>query len=684
MRDWGFVSNSKSRDLPGRPLTASLGFLLALSFWPVLAETGRLPGRYDQWLNQEVVYLISDEERKAFLRLGTDAARDQFIEEFWAARNPVRNAGRNPAREEHYRRLAYVNQHFGRESNTPGWKTDMGRTYILLGPPVSRAPFRGYSQICPAELWLYRNPTGNPSLPPFFYILFYMPEDAAEFRYYRPFLDGPMKLVRGAQLQTNREAYELLKPLGGDLARAAFSLIPGDPLDTQEFQPSITSDVLVAKIENYANDAWERRRVREARRLRAQVQSWFLVPEERPLEAAVSVLADPQGEHWVDLAILIDDERLGRPDGRGNLVVSSGYRLFTREGELVFEDSAEASYPAYEQGRFRPFLLASRIPVAPGAYRLELEVVNREASRYRTAERIFDAGESVLGEPVLVQAVRTAGPETPGTPFRYFGVQFVPAANRVFTQRDSLRVLFPIQAEGSPERVYQLEYILAHRVDRDLRRTFTETVPGAEFRNGRLLKAKTLPLGDLAPGDYRMVIHLREQGSPRVMASANIGFHIQESSPLVELYVAGNRQGLSAPASAYLRGLAAVAQRRSAQAESYLRSAVESRPANPDALRLLASLYHRSGKHNLAGALYHNFGGAFLSSHPESLAQVALSLAHTGDLAAADNLLADGQRRFPNDRILRTAFLQIERFRVGRKGNFSSADGPVSRMQPLH
>src|ERR1700674_5302339 len=85
-----------------------------------------LPEKYGKWLDEEVTYIITEEERKAFLRLSEDKAREQFIEDFWAVRNPLRSSGPNPYKEEHYRRIEYANEHFGRQSNTPGWKTDMG------------------------------------------------------------------------------------------------------------------------------------------------------------------------------------------------------------------------------------------------------------------------------------------------------------------------------------------------------------------------------------------------------------------------------------------------------------------------------------------------------------------------------------------------------------------------------
>ena len=130
----------------------------------------RLPSqKYAKWLNEEVVYIITDdEERKEFLKLPSDDARDAYINEFWEIRNPLRGSERNPYKEEHYKRIEYANETFGRETATPGWKTDMGRTYILFGKPRSRAPYKGYGQIYPLELWFYSNNSGNPSFPPFF------------------------------------------------------------------------------------------------------------------------------------------------------------------------------------------------------------------------------------------------------------------------------------------------------------------------------------------------------------------------------------------------------------------------------------------------------------------------------------------------------------------------------------
>src|ERR1700730_3922740 len=88
---------------------------------------------YKKWLQEEVPYIISDEERAAFLQLQTNEEREQFIEAFWQRRDPTPDTVENEFKEEHYRRIAYTNERFA--SGIPGWRTDRGRIYIIWGKP---------------------------------------------------------------------------------------------------------------------------------------------------------------------------------------------------------------------------------------------------------------------------------------------------------------------------------------------------------------------------------------------------------------------------------------------------------------------------------------------------------------------------------------------------------------------
>jgi len=122
---------------------------------------------YRKWLNEDVTYIITDEEKSAFTRLQTDEEREQFIENFWLRRDPTPDTVENEFREEHYRRIAYANEHFA--SGIPGWKTDRGRIYICYGPPdelddhssggsYERPPEEGGGETAtyPFQQWRYR------------------------------------------------------------------------------------------------------------------------------------------------------------------------------------------------------------------------------------------------------------------------------------------------------------------------------------------------------------------------------------------------------------------------------------------------------------------------------------------------------------------------------------------------
>ena len=118
--------------------------------------------RYSKWLNEDVVYIIDDAERAAFEKLTTDEEREKFIEQFWARRDPTPGTPENEFKDEHYRRIAFANNHFGTASGTPGWKTDRGHIYIVYGPPdeIDAHPSGSGNAAHGYELWTYRHVEG--------------------------------------------------------------------------------------------------------------------------------------------------------------------------------------------------------------------------------------------------------------------------------------------------------------------------------------------------------------------------------------------------------------------------------------------------------------------------------------------------------------------------------------------
>jgi GWxTD domain-containing protein len=619
----------------------------------------KLPERFQRWIDQDVVYIITDEERKEFLALNTDEEREKYEDNFWAIRNPKHSSEHNAYKEEHYARIEYANAHFGRDSNTPGWMTDMGRTWILFGAPTSRHPYIGYSQIYPFEIWMYENNTGSTNLPSFFYLLFYIDGDIGEYKFYRPFLDGPMKLVRGSQFNSNRDVYNFLKPMGGDIAHAILSLVPSEPVDLVNYTPEMGSDILISHIQNFANDPFNVKKLREMRSLSARVNSYFMVDQDRPLGISSLVLADPAGKSWLDYGVLIDDAKLGQRDG-SQLKVNISYRLTTAAGETVLEDSEERAWNAFSDtspdARFAPFVIASRLPIEPGAYKLLIEVSNHQSQQTYKGDTAVTAGPVSLASfagPLITTSVDRVARPNAFQPFQYFGVQFHPSAKHEVSHPDPLRLLFEVHEPAGATADYQMEYIVASPQDKDARRSITDVVKHAEFKDGRLLKSKSIAINDLENGDYRLIVNLRQDGSREVLASSNTVVRISAEKAELPLYFLADSQALGRPGvAAYLRALEAVSQKDDAAAADYFRQALDQNPANVVAGQWLVQLYFGDRKYGPIADLYKRLGVNAFKGSPVTLAQVALSLRQNGDLEQARSVLAVGLGLFPGNATL--------------------------------
>lgn len=151
------------------PVLAATSLAVYSQSPPIAQEEAR--DFYRKWLDEDVAYIITDEEREVFLNLTSPEEKESFIEQFWRRRDPDPDTAENEFREEHYRRIAYANDHFS--VGLPGWKSDRGRIYILHGPPDSReyhdqgeqyyrpmSEGGGNTTTYAWELWYYRNIPG--------------------------------------------------------------------------------------------------------------------------------------------------------------------------------------------------------------------------------------------------------------------------------------------------------------------------------------------------------------------------------------------------------------------------------------------------------------------------------------------------------------------------------------------
>jgi len=78
-------------------------------------------------------YIVTPQEERIFREMPPED-RGEFIMDFWARRDSDPSTPENEFRSVYYTRLAVADKAF--RAGIPGWMTDKGRIYILLGPPT--------------------------------------------------------------------------------------------------------------------------------------------------------------------------------------------------------------------------------------------------------------------------------------------------------------------------------------------------------------------------------------------------------------------------------------------------------------------------------------------------------------------------------------------------------------------
>lgn len=235
-------------------MTARVGFThLVFSLSTGLFGQGKLANlspAHRRWLEEEVVYIITDKEKELVLSLETEEARERFIAAFWSKRNPDPATLENEFKKEHDRRLDYANRFLGRDSPRPGWRTDRGRMYVILGEPQQKQSYDGLAEVVSIEHWFYQGEQAR-GLPPFFDLLFFKERDVGEYRLYNPLMDGPRALLRMGPFspQDDRAVMRQLTSVSVDLARAAVSIDRGEVAEGREGRFPMGSNFTMAAIE---------------------------------------------------------------------------------------------------------------------------------------------------------------------------------------------------------------------------------------------------------------------------------------------------------------------------------------------------------------------------------------------------------------------------------------------------
>jgi GWxTD domain-containing protein len=459
------------------------------------------------WADGPVNIILSDVEKKAFGQLKSEAERQQFIDNFWGSRNANPSSRVNEFKQEFEGRVAKANALFGGDSSREGWQTERGRYYLLLGEPKSRAQFKGYGQLRPIELWFYSGKKEYPQLPAFFYLMFFERDEVGDYRRYSPFIDQPQSLVK-ATIRGNADAYRILNAANSELARASLSLIPGEPVDTTNFAPTMYSDAVLAQINQIPKRAFER-----AGLLKELVNVKLKYGGTTAMTLYPFMLSPDT--FAVDLAI-------DRPDGLDETTVET---VVSRDGKE--EGRTEGRFAKGEP-------VVGRLVLKPGDYVIESKLSSPDGTRN------FMARESLHLQPPArftlsdVMFFRSATPAPAGVtnPFSHAGYQFEADVRKQFHPADKLQVLFQIAAPDAtfdPRKKIAIDYTIAGIHNAATRWTFHDDVDLERFDGNRLLlNSKTMSIRELTPGRYFLVIMATDPAGHR--ASQTVSFEVTDIS----------------------------------------------------------------------------------------------------------------------------------------------------------
>jgi GWxTD domain-containing protein len=381
-----------------------------VAFLVALALLGELSEAHRKWIEEEVPYIITDREKEVFLQLQTVEERDRFIDAFWSRRDPNPATPINEFREEHYKRIEYANQFLGRDTFRPGWRTDRGRYYILLGEPKTIERFSGGNEIVDSELWFYQG-GGERGLPGAFFLLFFQRDGVGEFELYHPVADGPTRLFRTAGLlpgQDDLAAVEKLEQLSADLAHASLSYDAGLAPDYLTGRASLGTDSVLVRIEESPKrairtdylDAW----LKYGNRVAADYSFNYV-----PNRSLFWIAAGPSSAAIVHYSLELDPESFGlaTDEDRKKFYTTFDVTLEARdpEGTLVLandrSDYVELTPSQVKEIERYPVAYRDSFPLVPGRYNLSVVFRNRALKKYTVAETEltvpdFGSGASTL------------------------------------------------------------------------------------------------------------------------------------------------------------------------------------------------------------------------------------------------------------------------------------------------
>ncbi len=473
---------------------------------------------YKQWLNEDVVYIISPEERQAFLQLETNEEREQFIEQFWLRRSSNPDLPDNDFKEEHYRRIAYANEHFA--SGIPGWKTDRGRMYIMWGPadeveshPTGGTYDRpmeeggGSTSTYPWETWRYRYMEGIGENVIWEFV---DPSGSGE---YRLTMDPSEK---DALLHVPGAGLSLLESMGmasktDRFTRSDGTNLPrsmgGEPASMNEFN----------RLEQYSK-AFRPPQVKY-KDLEALVTA-RIVRDQVHFAYRTDFLKVTNDTVLVPVTVQIPNNQLSfdSKDGVHSATLNIFGRVSTLTGRVVqtFEDPVSRDFPdsLFQRSLKLQSIYQKAVPLRPGLYRLDIvikDVKSGNVGVVNTRLQVPRYGDEALEASSLILA-----DQLEHVPAKQIGTgQFVLGSSKVRPKLDGefpsdikLGIYMQVYNLKPDEKTHKSNATFQYTVKKGNEQVmqFKETSDEMKQTGEQITIERLLPLVTLAPGKYSIEI----------------------------------------------------------------------------------------------------------------------------------------------------------------------------------
>jgi GWxTD domain-containing protein len=485
-----------------------------------------LAGPWKKWMSEDVTYIITDEERQAFKRLKTDEERQQFVEQFWLRRDPTPDTEENEYKEEHYRRIAYSNDHYA--SGIPGWKTDRGMIYIKYGAPdeIDSHPSGGSyerpqeegggeTSTYPFEDWRYRYIEGVGTNTIIEFV------DASMSGEYKIALDPEEK---DALLYVPGAGLTMSEQMGMSDKTQRFDRTDGTHLGTGG-QPLPESMNEFTRLEQYAN--LMKAPVIKFRDLDAVISSNIRY-NTLPMAVRTDFIRVTDATVYTNIMIQFKngDLNYATKDKISKATVNIYGRIttLTRRSVNWFEETVNAETPQemLQATMNGSQIYSKRIPLAPGTYRLNIvakDTVGNTMNTYETALIVPHYDEDQLGASSVILADQLERVPTTSIGTGQFVIRSSkvrPRINDVFKQAETMGIYTEFYNLGMDEKTKKpqgtIEYEVVNNADNKTVMSQTEDLTTLQNASAFLVTVeKKLPLRSLAPGRYTLKLKIDDK-----------------------------------------------------------------------------------------------------------------------------------------------------------------------------